>query len=505
MADTSPTRLRHTKMRGGLGRTLLTAFLVLTLGPLSIMSLYAIHRTQSVEQTLTLQQASLLAEGYRVQVQSGVGDTAQAGDPLASEQGLRIPPALNGRRLYLEDAGGFQPLERDTSRLPDDVSAWLRDTAATAGAVPAPLSWAGAVWARSALDTDTSLLVVLPQETQSAVPEGLAATLVATALVVALVTTVAAAFITRQITRPLYELTQSAVKIAQGDVTRRANVVQENELGILALAFNTMTDQLQESLQTLEQRVEERTEQLRVANAEIANRARQLEVGAEIGKAISAIHELEPLLSEGCQQVRDDLGYSEVSLWLVGRRYFERRLTLRAIAPHTAHAEHQELGEFVETTLQQDEPQPCQDYCTVAFPLRIADNRIGVMVVRNTQPFAPEDYRPLQIMADTFAVAIENARAAEVEHEALLKLKKLEEHRNESLGLMSQELSTSLNTIIGYSGLLLRERSGPLTDVQRTDLSYINRNGVQLLSLLDGVLELIDDSTTGDEPQLSGE
>jgi hypothetical protein len=39
---------------------------------------------------------------------------------------------------------------------------------------------------------------------------------------------------------------------------------------------------------------------------------------------------------------------------------------------------------------------------------------------------------------------------------------------------------------------MLREIEGPLTDVQRTDLTYINRNGTHLLSLLDGMLELID-------------
>jgi signal transduction histidine kinase len=69
---------------------------------------------------------------------------------------------------------------------------------------------------------------------------------------------------------------------------------------------------------------------------------------------------------------------------------------------------------------------------------------------------------------------------------------------------MSHELSTSLNTIIGYSSLLLRENSGPLNDMQRSDLSYINRNGVQLLTLLDGMLELIDESANGDEPPPSG-
>jgi len=126
-------------------------------------------------------------------------------------------------------------------------------------------------------------------------------------------------------------------------------------------------------------------------------------------------------------------------------------------------------------------------------------------LVHGESPFTSDDERPLQMVADTFAVAIENARAAEVEHEALLKLQQLEGHRSESLGQMSHDLSTSLNTIIGYSSLLLRENSGPLNEMQRSDLSYINRNGVQLLTLLDGMLELIDESANGDPPLPTGE
>lgn len=342
------------------------------------------------------------------------------------------------------------------------------------------------------------------QDGQAANPDTLAATLVATALIVALVTTIAAAFITRLITRPLYDLTQSAVNIAKGDLKTRATISQENELGILALAFNAMTDQLQESMQTLEQKVEERTEQLRQANAEIAHRAWQLEVGAEIGKALTVFHELEELLREGCERIQSEFGFRGVSVWLTGRRREERQLALRAVAPMEAEADHHLKRTWLLPTLQNAEGYFSPDQCTLALPLRIADNHIGVLVIDAESPFTADDQHPLQMVADTFAVAIENARAAEVEHEALLKLKQLELHRSESLGQMSHDLSTSLNTIIGYSSLLLRENSGPLNEMQRSDLSYINRNGVQLLTLLDGMLELIDESANGDEPPPSG-
>lgn len=105
----------------------------------------------------------------------------------------------------------------------------------------------------------------------------------------------------------------------------------------------------------------------------------------------------------------------------------------------------------------------------------------------------------LQILADTFAVAVENARALEMERAVWEKLKQLELHRTQFLGEMSHELSTALNSIIGFSRLMLKEVEAPLTDTQRSDLTYINRNGLHLLSLLDGLLEVIDHEQRSEE------
>ena len=105
----------------------------------------------------------------------------------------------------------------------------------------------------------------------------------------------------------------------------------------------------------------------------------------------------------------------------------------------------------------------------------------------------------LQTLADAFAVALENARALEMERAALDKLKQLEGHRTQFLGEMSHELSTALNSIIGFSRLMLKEVEAPLTDSQRSDLTYINRNGLHLLSLLDGLLEVIDNEQRSEE------
>lgn len=51
-------------------------------------------------------------------------------------------------------------------------------------------------------------------------------------------------FITRQITRPLYEMALAARSYAKGDFSRRISVPPEGELGTLAVTFNQMADNL---------------------------------------------------------------------------------------------------------------------------------------------------------------------------------------------------------------------------------------------------------------------
>jgi PAS domain S-box-containing protein len=58
------------------------------------------------------------------------------------------------------------------------------------------------------------------------------------------------------------------------------------------------------------------------------------------------------------------------------------------------------------------------------------------------------------------------------------------------LATMSHELRTPLNSIIGFSGILLQEKPGPLTEEQNKQLKMIQSSGVHLLSLINDILDL---------------
>jgi len=60
----------------------------------------------------------------------------------------------------------------------------------------------------------------------------------------------------------------------------------------------------------------------------------------------------------------------------------------------------------------------------------------------------------------------------------------------EFLTNMSHALRTPLTSIIGFSRLMLKELDGPLTDMQRADLATIHEGGQQLLELINDMLEL---------------
>lgn len=78
------------------------------------------------------------------------------------------------------------------------------------------------------------------------------------------------------ISSPIRRLTAIAKQIAEGDLSARADLESANEIGQLARAFNTMTAQLRSAIDTLEEKVRDRTLELEVAKetADNANQAK---------------------------------------------------------------------------------------------------------------------------------------------------------------------------------------------------------------------------------------
>lgn len=117
-------------------------------------------------------------------------------------------------------------------------------------------------------------------------------------------------FLSYQITKPILTLTHAATKVAKGDLSYRASVSREDEIGVLTVAFNQMGQQLQKSFtdlekanQELENRVKERTAELEEAKeiAEAANQSKDkflLNISHELRSPLNSIIGYAKLLLE---------------------------------------------------------------------------------------------------------------------------------------------------------------------------------------------------------------
>jgi len=287
------------------------------------------------------------------------------------------------------------------------------------------------------------------------------------ALVTVLVAAVASLFITRSIANPVVDLAETAARIADGDLKHVAKIERDDEIGVLARAFNSMTAQLRDLIDSLERRVEERTRALREANRALQRRALQLETNARLGREITSILDIDDLLPQVVEMIRDAFGYYHVHIYLLDQE--ARELILRASTSQTIGLQHQRL-EIEKTSInskviQTGHPLVVNDVlrdshylpdeqlpdtrAELVIPLRLGDHVIGTLDVHSTaeNAFTEEDLLVIQSLGDQIAIAIENARLYDRSRELAV----LEERTR-----LARELHDSVTQSL-YSLVLLAE------------------------------------------------
>lgn len=248
--------------------------------------------------------------------------------------------------------------------------------------------------------------------------------------------------------KPLVQLTETASRLAEGDLDAEAQSQSQDEIGVLANAFNVMTSRLRELVTSLEQRVAERTADLEKVTTLSTKRAEELQVVSEVARAVSTEVNLEELLSLVTDVVSKRFGFYHVGVFLLDN--VNKNAVLRASnSPGgkrmVAHGHKLPIGRVGivghvaatgEARIALDvggdatyfnNPDLPETRSEMALPLRVRGRIIGVLDVQSTQSnaFAQSDVETLSILSDQVAIAIENARLFEESRQALAESQSL--------------------------------------------------------------------------------
>jgi anti-anti-sigma regulatory factor len=161
------------------------------------------------------------------------------------------------------------------------VSAFLRDPAsvrATTAELYTGITGASVAGSYVPLGTpDWAVVIELPwQEAYQGIIQNIVLS-IGVILAIAILAGILGVYLAHRLAVPLVNLMKTATRIAGGERDVQAAVGGPREVASLATAFNSMTSQLRQSLESLEQRVAERTADLQHALDEVETRAREQE------------------------------------------------------------------------------------------------------------------------------------------------------------------------------------------------------------------------------------
>lgn len=246
-------------------------------------------------------------------------------------------------------------------------------------------------------------------------------------LVTLLVISLGFSYFASRTLRPIGSLTATAVAVTNGELDKRANVHSDDEIGMLATAFDTMTSQLQSTLQGLEQRV--------------ADRTRNLELAAQVGRSVSQVRSLDVMLKDACELILKEFnlyyvqvyladpsastlkleaGTGSVGLQLLGRGH---SLPLNS-GSINGRAAVEKRSVVIADTAQSSTFRPNQllpeTRGEMAVPLIVADRVVGVLDMQASQPgVLTEEVLPaFEALAGQLAVAVQNANLLEETNQA---------------------------------------------------------------------------------------
>jgi len=309
-------------------------------------------------------------------------------------------------------------------------------------------------------------------------------------------------FTRRKIIVPLVAMRQGVEKFRQGnlDVPLELPHQEENEIGVLALAFNDMANRLRELVNTLEQRV--------------ADRTRDLQIAAEVSKRVATTLDLDQLLPQLVDSTAQGFDYRYVFIFLydegqnclvlaagsgsIGRQLVQQgaEIDLRQARGVVASTALTRKPTLINDTLNRPDFVYVEELpdtrAEFAVPMIVGDRFIGVLDFQHNEPqaFTSDVLLVLTSLSEQFAVAIQNAQLYAEQRRVAEELRAIDNLKSQFLANMSHELRTPLNAIINFTRFVQSGMLGAINNEQRDALDRSLDSSKHLLSIINDLLDM---------------
>ena len=270
------------------------------------------------------------------------------------------------------------------------------------------------------------------------------------AAAVTVLTILAAALLARLVANPIVRLTSIAERAAGGNLYLQAPTQSPDEIGSLGTAFNSMINQLRQTMEGLETRITERTAELTQTSEQMQYRANRLQIVTEVAHEIAAVQDPDELLPRVAAEISTRYGYYHVGIFFLdpekqfavlqatnsegGRRMLARHHRLRVgevgIVGYAAGTGQARIALDVgKDAVFFDNPDLPDTRSEIALPLKVGQEVIGVLDVQSTErgAFSQDDIALLSALADQVSTAIQNARLNDETRRTLRELQVIQQ------------------------------------------------------------------------------
>ena len=324
----------------------------------------------------------------------------------------------------------------------------------------------------------------------------------------------------RRMNNRLAHLAEVAVAIEKGHFTARSKLKGSDAIGLLAGSVNSMADRIQSTIEELERKRNDLEESRQALAQQHIKVKEELNRRATLGDYLQALNSVdiqslaETALTSMMEATDIQLGvfyfWNEISgelECLAGRGMDNTALNLLERGFSGQGFPEQVLREGKWLTINQIDQEalpeihlgfaPVRLRSVVGIPVLFQQKPLGVVILAALHRLDEPARQLLEGMVGALCNALHNALIYKTVEQQALKLEEfnkelltVDQLRCEFVANMSHELRTPLNSIIGFSGLLMKNRDGTVGEMGLAYAEKINRNGKRLLELINDILDL---------------